>query len=116
MVAYQTHAAVAGHGDEQLRLMSVVDGKEDVVAERTSLGQIAWSPDGSSLAFMESPSSNLVAYDVGKHRRWLMAEGVSRLPQGVAWTGQGIFYLVDGELRVSLADGSSHATVLELGD
>ena len=115
-VAYQTRGSFGGHGDEQLRLMTLADGEESILAEHTSLGQIVWSPDGSSLAFVDLPSSNLVAYDPGKHRQRLIAEDVSRLAEGVAWTEQGVFYLVDGELRVALPDGSFRGVVLDLGD
>ena len=112
-IAYQSPSSDGGGGVEQLRLLDVAAGTETVVARQTGLRQVAWSPDGNSLAFVESPSGNLIVHEIGMQSQRVIAHEVSRLADGSPWTEQhGVVYLRGREVWVASPDGSSHKRLL----
>ncbi|HWL65911.1 MAG TPA: hypothetical protein VNP73_08050 [Actinomycetota bacterium] len=86
-------------------VVDVRDGSERVLAEKWTSGPSAWSPDGSTLAFLSQRSDLFTVKIDGTQLRRLARTKFSE--SGLDWSPDGTQIVVGGgSLRVFRADGS----------
>lgn len=96
-------------------------GGDEVVQLAPSCRRLAWSPDGSHLAFAgpqsDSKKSILSVLDLRTDKTLPLTNDGQWIGDGLAWTPEGdrVFYPADGEIFMAKADGSGWSQITNLG-
>lgn len=108
-------AAIGGSSDHTVRIHDVTGGQGTILTgPSASLGAIAWSPDGSTLAVTSSD----VAVRLWDPAAATVRRAITRMPEAdaLAWSPDGAHLAIAGMPQVDILDAATGSTVATASD